>query len=208
MQIALAGSMPRDEYLKHREELARELIGVFGLDGTQRGFEIGSGDGIVARDIARQCRSLDCADISRTFLQAAQETCGRLDNVHFHLIASDFLDFLPAGGYDFGYALNVFVHLNAYDIFFYLCSVDRLLRSGGLFQFNIATIGECTRELFHRQARNYRSHQNPFRTRGLMNWHGMDLVRVLVTEAGLLFCEDRLAESGGRYRVLVEKPTV
>ena len=110
MQIALAGSMPRDEYLKHRSEMARELVELFGLDGTQQVFEIGSGDGVVARHLARQCRSLDCADISRTFLDAAQETCGGLDNVRFHLITTDFLDFLPAGEYDFGYSLNVFVH--------------------------------------------------------------------------------------------------
>jgi SAM-dependent methyltransferase len=208
MQIALAGSMPRDEYLRHRSDMARELVELFGLDGTQQVFEIGSGDGVVARHLARQCRSLDCADISRTFLDAAQETCGGLDNVRFHLITTDFLDFLPAGEYDFGYSLNVFVHLNAYDIYFYLRSVDRLLRGGGLFRFNIANVGESNRELFHRHAQVYRSHQDPVRTRGIMNWHGMDLIRALVAEAGLRFREDRLAGSGGHYKVLVEKAAV
>src|SRR5262245_3369410 len=131
MQIALAGDWPRDEYLRHREEMAADLAQLFGLDGTQRGFEIGSGEGIVARVLARRCRSLECTDISRSFLAVAQETCREHKNVYFHLIEADFLDFLPARAFDFGYSFNVFVHLNAYDIFFYLRSVERLLKSGG-----------------------------------------------------------------------------
>ena len=105
---------------------------------------------------------LDCADISRTFLDLAKDGCAPYRNVVFHLIGGEFLDFLPAQSYDFGYSLNVFVHLNAYDIYFYLRSTQRLLRSGGRFVFNIANVGDANRDLFHEQANQYRSHQDPF----------------------------------------------
>jgi SAM-dependent methyltransferase len=130
MQRALAGNWSRDVYLQHRVELAEGLAALLGLDGTQRGFEIGSGEGLVARALSAHCESLDCTDISRTFLEAAEETCRDCENVQFHLIEREFLDFLPARQYDFGYSSNVFVHLNAYDIYFYLRSVHELLRSG------------------------------------------------------------------------------
>ena len=92
--------------------LARDLIDLLGLDGTQRGFEIGSGEGLVARALAPHCKMLDCADISRTFLDLAKDRCAPYRNVVFHLIGGEFLNFLPAQSYDFGYSLNVFVHLN------------------------------------------------------------------------------------------------
>jgi predicted TPR repeat methyltransferase len=206
MQRALAGNWSRESYLQHRVELAEELAAFFGLDGTQRGFEIGSGEGLVARTLSHHCKSLDCTDISRTFLDAAKSTCRDCENVSFHLIERDFLDFLPAGEYDFGYSTNVFVHLNAYDIYFYLRSALELLRPGGKFVFNVAEIGDSTREMFHSQAEIYRGHQDPVRTRGLMNWHGIDLIQQLVEEAGLSFDEDALRASDGHFRVLAVRP--
>ncbi|MDQ3102667.1 MAG: class I SAM-dependent methyltransferase [Actinomycetota bacterium] len=206
MQLALAGNWSREDYLNHRVELANELATFLHLDGSQDGFEIGSGEGIVARTLAAKCRSLDCTDISQTFLEAAESTCRDCANVGFHQIGTDFLDFLPAEQYDFGLSSNVFVHLNAYDIYFYLCSVRKILRPQGTFVFNVVSIGESNREMFHSQARVYRSHQDPIRTRGLMNWHGIDLIRQLVEEAGLSFDEGALrADSGGHFRVLAVK---
>jgi SAM-dependent methyltransferase len=206
MQRALAGNWSREVYLRHRVELAEDLAALLELDGTQQGFEIGSGEGIVARALADHCRSLDCTDISRTFLEAAKSTCRDCANVRFHPIEADFLDFLPPDQYDFGYSSNVFVHLNAYDIYFYLCSARRLLRPGGIFVFNVAEIGESTREMFHSQARVYRGHQDPVRARGLMNWHGIDLIRQLVEEADLTFDQSALRSGGGHFRVIAVRP--
>ena len=206
MQRALAGNWSREVYLRHRVDLAEGLAELLHLDGTQEGFEIGSGEGLVARSLAAHCKSLDCTDISRTFLEAAKSTCRDCANVRFHLIEKDFLDFLPPENYDFGYSSNVFVHLHAYDIYFYLCSARKILRPGGTFVFNIAAIGDSTREMFHSQALEYRGHQDPVRARGLMNWHGVDLIRQLVEEAALSFDEDALRSSDGHFRVIAMKP--
>ena len=205
MQRALAGDWSREEYLRHREQLARELVDLFGLDGTQRGFEIGSGEGVVARGLAPHCKWLDCTDISRTFLAAAEKTCQAYQNLSFHLIETEFLDFLLPTAYDFGFSLNVFVHLNAYDIYFYLRSAHRLLRPGGEFVFNVVNIGESNRDLFRAQASEYRRHQDPVLARGLMAWHGIDLIKELVAESGFNFDEDRLRVDGGHYRVVVTR---
>jgi hypothetical protein len=39
-----------------------------------------------------------------------------------------------------------------------------------------------------------------------MNWHGIDLIRELVEEAGLEFDDDALRSSDGHFRVVAAQP--
>jgi cyclopropane fatty-acyl-phospholipid synthase-like methyltransferase len=205
MQRALAGVTARDEYLKNREQMADLLAALFCLDSTQRGFEIGSGEGVVAKHLALRCRSLDCADISDSFLVKAQQTCEGNNNIRFHKIATDYLDFLESNVYEFGYSLNVFIHFNAYDIFHYLKSVRKLLKSGGAFFFTATTIGESTRDLFHYFADQYRMYPDPVLSRGYMTWIDMPLLQAIIKESGLVFVADRSSNEGGHLRIVVQK---
>jgi len=205
MQELLAGHTPREQYLSSRARTAESLADLFGLDGTQRGFEIGSGEGIVARALARRCRSLDCADPSLSFLNKARATCRELPNVRFHLIEDAYLEFLPPEYFDFGVATGVFIHFNAYDIFHYLCSVKQILKPGGLFYFEVATLDKDTHALFREHAQHYRQLPDPTACRTLMSWNDLGVVRAVIDEVGLMFRADQLRKRGGSIGILVEK---
>jgi SAM-dependent methyltransferase len=206
MQELLAGYMPRARYLERKAAIAAHLAELFELDGTQRGFEIGSGEGIVARTLAPRCRSLDCTDVSRSFLERARGTCQGVPNVRFHRIGDDYLDFLPADTFDFGFATAVFIHLDAYDIYHYLCSARTILKPGGLFYFNVATLCAETRAIFREHAQHYRRLRDPAKRRTLMRWNDLSVVRAVVDEADLTFRGDKMRNIAGRIGMLVEKP--
>ena len=203
MLLALAGQYTRDEYLRNRRERAAEVVDLCRIDPSRRGFEIGSGDGTVATIISPQCRSLDCTDVSASLLTEARRRCAEYRNVSFHQIGSDYLSMLPSGAYDFGYALHVFIHLNAYDIFHYLNDVRRVLRDGGCFLFDACALGPQTRDVFRQHTQMYRS--DPGTVRGLLNFNSVGALRLLAEEAGLSISNRSALGDSGWMKVLVTK---
>src|SRR5579871_6545927 len=91
---ALAGHTTYSEFQKDRQQRAREVIQWCDIGRDKRGFEIGSGEGTVASLISPKCRSLDCNDISDTFLSRAGATCASCNNVQFFKIGMEYLDHL------------------------------------------------------------------------------------------------------------------
>ncbi|MGC2108163.1 MAG: class I SAM-dependent methyltransferase [Candidatus Korobacteraceae bacterium] len=202
--LALAGHSTREEFERDRQERAREVAQWCSIDRSRRGFEVGSGEGTVARILAGQCRSLDCNDISQSFLDKARANCAQCSNVSFHKIESDYLDYLPPDTFDFGFSLNVFIHFNAYDVFNYLLSVRRILKPGGVFYFDACTVGEQTIELFREQAGMYR--RSPEGVRGYLNFNHPTVLRNIIGEAGLRVSERSLLPETGWIKVLTVKP--
>ncbi len=205
MQDALAGSMLRTDYLQDRLLLASRLLHILDIRAHHDGLEVGPGEGIVAASVAPRCRSLLCADISRSFLNKTAETCVGQRNVLYSVIGDDFLDSLPSAAFDFGYAANVFVHLDAYGIFHYLRGVARVLRPGGRFWFNACTVGVNTIDLFRTFAAAYRAAPKG-RNPGYLRWNDIGTIRQLIREAGLRECEDGLIDDGGGIQALVTRP--
>jgi SAM-dependent methyltransferase len=201
--LALAGHNTPEEFERDRRYHAGEIARLCAVTKGSRGFEIGSGEGTVASILAEQCLFLDCNDISASFLEKARANCARHTNVAFHKIESDYLDYLPAASYDFGYALHVFIHFNPYDIFNYLTSVQRLLKPGGRFFFDAYTIGEQTIASFREHAEMYR--KAPEYIRGYLNFNHPNVLRTVIREAGLQVSDRSELSESGWMRVLVIK---
>jgi SAM-dependent methyltransferase len=200
--LALAGHSTQAEFEANRQQRAREVADWCGVSRAKRGFEIGSGEGTVARLLSPVCMSLDCSDISESFLSRARSNCSACDNVSFFPI-NHYLDHLSDESYDFGCSLNVFIHFNAYDIFNYLRSIKRALRTGGLFYFDACTIGPATLSGFREHADIYA--QAPEKVRGLLNFNSESVLRLLIAEAGLTLSPRSEFSTNGWLRVLVEK---
>jgi SAM-dependent methyltransferase len=181
--LALAGNVTDEKYRQDRLRRADDVRRVCAIQPDGQGFEIGSGDGIVARLIAAHCAFLDCNDVSVSFLAKAREHCRNVSNIAFHEITSGSLESLASCRYDFGYSLNVFIHLNPYDILLYLREVRRILKPGGRFYFDACTIGSHTRDLFHEQATLYQ--REPRNLRGLLSFNHPSLIRTVVADVGL-----------------------
>ncbi len=201
--LALAGNVTYEAYWSDRMQRADQLRSQCNIKQHYRAFEIGSGDGTVARLLAGDCYSIDCNDVSESFLAEARRTCADRPNVYFHKIGTSYLDYLPSEAYDFGYSLNVFIHLNAYDIFHYLSDVQRLLKDGGLFYFDAATIGKQTMALFREHAGLYK--EDPGRVRGLLNFNHPQEIQAIIEELGLKVTGKSLTETNGWLRFLVQK---
>jgi len=193
--LKLAGHSTREQFEQDRRQHAEEIAGFCRITPEKRGFEIGSGDGTVARLLAPKCGSLDCNDISASFLKLAQINSAQFANLSFHRIEDKYLDHLPAETYNFGFSLHVFIHFNAYDILNYLVSVKRLLKPNGIFYFDACSLGEQTMPVFREHAQMYGS--NPENIRGFLNYNHPDTIGKLVKEAGLqLSSESQLSDKG------------
>ena len=105
--LKLAGHATREEFDLDRRQHAKEIVRFCAITRDQPRFEIGSGDGTVARMLAPQCLSLDCNDISASFLE---KPCNYAEytNLSFHRIEDNYLDHLPAESYDFGFSVARF----------------------------------------------------------------------------------------------------
>ena len=200
---ALARQTSREDYVQDRYQSVKDLQTRLQIGRFHKGFEIGSGDGIVAKLLSTSCNSIECADISSSFLAAAQATCKGIANIQFHKIRNRSLDFLPARSYDFGYSLNVFIHLNPYDIHLYLQEVARVLKPGGRFYFDACTLGPQTLALFRQQAATYGSTLD---ARGLLNFNHPQLISVLAAESGFTIEPSSLLGAEGWLGFLLVKP--
>lgn len=200
---ALAGDTTYADFRKDRQERARELLEWCAIDGNKTGFEIGSGEGTVASLLSPSCLSLDCSDISESFLAKARVTCGSCANVRFFQIESNSLDHLASDHYEFGYSLNVFIHFNPYDIFNYLHSVRRVLKPQGKFYFDACTIGPQTIAIFKDHAGAYR--QAPQNLRGLLNFNDPNVLRTVIAKSGLALSNRSVFSDGGWLKILVTR---
>ena len=199
----LAGHSTHEEFEADRRQRASEVVEWCSIGPKSRGFEIGSGEGTVARLLASQCLSLDCNDISASFLAMARTNCAQCPNVSFHQIQSIYLDYLPAEAYDFGFSLNVFIHFNPYDVYNYLLSVKRILKPGGVFYFDACTVGEQTLPIFREHAAMYRT--TPENIRGYMNYNSPGMLRTIIQDAGLALFDRSLLSEEGWMKVLTVK---
>jgi len=203
--LALAGHSTREEFERDRQQHAKEIVQFCGISGNKRGFEIGSGDGTVARILAPLCGSLDCNDISAAFLERARRKCADLANVSFHQITDKYLDHLSAASYDFGFSLHVFIHFNAYDVFNYLTAVKRVLKPNGIFYFDACALGEQTIATFREHAKMYAD--APETVRGLLNYNHPDTLSRIVQEAGLKMSKQSQLSRDGWMKIITNKPS-
>jgi SAM-dependent methyltransferase len=202
--LKLAGHSTREEFEKDRRQHAQEITRFCRITPDKRGFEIGSGDGTVARLLSPQCRALDCNDISASFLELAKANSTQHANLAFYRIEDKYLDYLPAEAYDFGFSLHVFIHFNAYDILNYLASVKRLLKPHGIFYFDACSLGEQTLPVFREHAQMYAGH--PENIRGFLNYNHPATIAKLVKEAGLQLSSKSQLNDDGWMKVVTSKP--
>jgi ubiquinone/menaquinone biosynthesis C-methylase UbiE len=205
MQLRLAGEQPREEYLSDREYRANWVAEHLALTEDHAVFEVGSGEGVMASALAPRVRALCCTDVSKSFLDHARETCAALPNVSYHLIDDDYLEGLADGSFDAGYSLNVFIHLDAYEIFLYLRRIAAVLRPGGRFTFNFLELGEVTRPYFQGDLARYRQ-ARASEVKGMLSWHHRATITALVRDAGLVPHEDELLDEGGVVYLTCHRP--
>ncbi len=99
--------------------------------------EIGPGGGKFSRLLVDRCRELFLVDISREMIQRANAACaGKAKEL---LVRDGQLDSLENESIDLVFSYDVFIHLEAEEVFRYFAEVNRALKKGGTFSVHSST---------------------------------------------------------------------
>lgn len=122
------------------EEIRTDMINICqGKDPNEmRVLEIGCGAGRVTRALARLFGEVYGVDISGEMIQQAKAALADYPNAHVYQNNGTDLSVLPDLEMDFAFSSIVFQHIPSRDIIGnYVREVNRILRPGGLFKFQV-----------------------------------------------------------------------
>ena len=101
-------------------------------------IEIGCGTGRLTNALAKRFGEVHAVDVSGEMISQARELLKPHSNVYLYQNNGFDLSVLPAQEYDFAFTLVVFQHIPSYEVIeSYVREVNRLLRPGALFKFQV-----------------------------------------------------------------------
>jgi SAM-dependent methyltransferase len=131
-------------------DVAREA----GVTANDRVLEIGCGVGRVGASLAPLCREWVGSDVSSNMLRYARQALEKHQNVNFVQLNGIDLSGIPDASFDVVYCTAVFMHLDEWDRFRYVCEAWRVLKPGGRVYFdNISLVSSEGWKLFQELAR-------------------------------------------------------
>ena len=106
--------------------------------GQMRVLEIGCGAGRVTRALAGLFGEVHAVDVSGEMIGLARRALASLPNAHVYQNNGKDLTIIPQIEFDFAFSTIVFQHIPSRDVIYsYVREVNRLLRPGALFKFQV-----------------------------------------------------------------------
>ena len=122
------------------EEILTDMVNICqGKDPKEmRVIEIGCGAGRITRALARLFGEVHGVDVSGEMVEQARKALAKTPNASVYQNNGMDLSVLPEGPYDFAFSTIVFQHIPSRDVIYnYVREVNRLLRPGALFKFQV-----------------------------------------------------------------------
>lgn len=122
------------------EEIRTDMINICqGKDPKQMHvIEIGCGAGRVTRALAKVFGQVHAVDVSGEMIAQARKALKDTPNAFVYQNNGMDLSVLPPGPYDFAFSTIVFQHIPSKEVIYnYVREVNRLLRTGALFKFQV-----------------------------------------------------------------------
>jgi ubiquinone/menaquinone biosynthesis C-methylase UbiE len=163
-------NMIRQDKAQRASWLCQELE----MNMNSRVLEIGSGMGFTSKHVANRVNQLYCCDISQTFLTQAQRECRDAKNISFYRIEEQGKLPFPDDFFDCAYSDAVFIHLNLYDIFWYLSVFKRVVKPNGIVWFNVMNTSPGMMDKLVEMATYYRKDSNCLQN--LLCWNSHEAV--------------------------------
>ncbi len=123
-----------------REQILNDMINICqDRDPKQmRVIEIGCGAGRITRALSNLFGEVHGVDISNEMVQQARKALADRPNAFVYQNNGMDLSVLPPGPYDFAFSMIVFQHIPSREVIYsYVREVNRLLRPGALFKFQV-----------------------------------------------------------------------
>ncbi len=130
-KVAVIGVESEDYYRTSGEETVATLERTVGIHAADEVLEIGCGVGRVGAILAGRCRRWVGADVSENMLGHARRRLRDLPNIELVRISGWDLGGLPDASFDVVYSTIVFMHLDEWERYGYVCEARRVLRPGG-----------------------------------------------------------------------------
>ncbi|WP_321473405.1 methyltransferase domain-containing protein [uncultured Paludibaculum sp.] len=122
------------------EEILTDLTNICqGKDPRQmRVLEIGCGAGRVTRAFAKYFGEVHAVDVSGEMVALATKAVQPFPGAHVYQNNGMDLSVIPTGEFDFAFSTIVFQHIPSREVIYnYVAEVNRLLRPGALFKFQV-----------------------------------------------------------------------
>lgn len=170
-------------------------------------MDIGSGLGFMANYLSSQVKKVYCCDISQSCLDLAKKNCEGLDNISFHKISrsANRFHFAENAKIDLIYSFALFIHLNLYDIYWYLVDYHTILNKNGLVffdYFNADTITTNSNHLFLEHSGYYRDDTSCLSH--LLSWNSPKAIRDLVNSLNYSMVHE-VFDDDGTVSVVIKK---
>jgi ubiquinone/menaquinone biosynthesis C-methylase UbiE len=123
-----------------REDVLTDMTNICqGKDPKQmRVIEIGCGAGRITRALSNLFGEVHAVDVSGEMVARAKQALADRPNAHVYQNNGKDLSVIPEAKYDFAYSTIVFQHIPSREVIHtYVREVNRLLRPGALFKFQV-----------------------------------------------------------------------
>lgn len=148
-KIAVAGYTDESQFARTAEETVNTLRQTVGVSSDDVILEIGAGVGRVGVALAPLCKRWIAADVSENMLAHARERLRDHENVETVVLNGWDLSPIPSESIDVVYSTVVFMHLDEWDRFAYVCEAMRVLRPGGrVYIDNYSLVGDAGWKFF------------------------------------------------------------
>ena len=130
-KIAVSGSKNEEGFTRSAEFSKSVLLKTVGVDKDDVVLEIGCGVARMAPVLAPICKKWIGTDVSENMLKYAQQRTIHLPNVEFVPIDGWDLHPISDQSVDLVYCTVVFMHIDEWERYNYICEAKRILRPGG-----------------------------------------------------------------------------
>jgi SAM-dependent methyltransferase len=130
-KVAVAGYTDEEQFARTAEETVDTLRQTVGVGPDDVILEVGAGVGRVGVALAPVCKRWIAADVSANMLEHAQERLRGHENIETVVLNGWDLSPIASESIDLVYSTVVFMHLDEWERFAYVCEAMRVLRPGG-----------------------------------------------------------------------------
>jgi len=161
-KISVAGTTDEQGFEAAAQLTLEILERSVGVQPDDEILEIGCGVGRMAQPLSARCARWTGADVSENMLSFARQRTAGLDNVDFVALNGWDLSPIADESLDLVYCTVVFMHLDEWERFNYICESMRVLRPGGrVFVDNYNLLSEEGWDFFMKNMLDYHPLRRP-----------------------------------------------